>query len=821
MASRVEERNTLLSSYRTGSSGWDELVDGSGRIRPHWDFLIQSLESVGPAQLSFRQSEIRRFIRENGVTYNVFDSSGGREREWPLDIMPVLMDSREWAEIERGLIQRAELLDLILRDLYGPRRLIAEGHLPAEVIIEHGGFLRASNGLFPPDKRFLHFYAADLARGPDGKFLVISDRVQSPSGAGYALENRIVLSRTLPSIYRDSHVHRLALFFRSLRNHMSSMTGGGNRLALLTPGPENETYFEQAFLANYLGFNLVRGADLTVRDGRVFLKTLNGLRQVDGILRRVDDVYADPLELKGDSLLGAAGLMYAMRAGSVSVINPPGVAVIENPGLYPFLPAICKHLLGQDLRLESARTMWCGRDTESILGRLHDLVVKPISSNWENRAVNCRELSKGELDVLKSRIRSTPWSFVAQEVVSLSSAPLWMEDHFEPRKMVVRSYACARDDSFAVMPGGLVRVSPDPDAFVVTSQRGGVSKDLWILASEPEKQVSLISSVGETPLVRSSGEIPSSVADNLFWVGRYAERTEGLARILREILLRLAEFQRDDEGFAALLAALEIHVGPMDARDSAGMEKAATRLLVDAAVTGSVRWDVRALITAGRGLRERLSEDAWRTLNRIEPDLEKGELSPIDSVENVLLYLSSFSGFVAESMTRGQGHRFLELGRRIERTLLSLDLLLQVIAGEPSESVLELPLRIQNSYMTYRRRYKTKMDRAAVIDLLVFDESNPRSVAHQLLRLEELTRGLPDHKEAGRNPESRIARQGVALLRLAEETVRTPAEAPAFRELLIREKTYLRELSDTMTTHYFRYVETQQRLEAGEWSVTT
>lgn len=826
MSASLQTKMSILESYRT-SGGRDELIDENGAFRGHWNFLVDALESMGPRALAGRQEEIHRFIKENGVTYHVYDEGGGKERPWPLDIMPVLIDSREWATVESGLIQRAELFDLILQDLYGPAKLLKEGVLPPEIVFDHGGFLRSCHGLIPPNRRYLHFYAADLARSSNGSFTVISDRLQSPSGAGYALENRIALSRTLPSLYRDSHVHRLALFFRTLRNHLSQLAGGGSRLVILTPGPENETYFEQAFLANYLGFNLVQGSDLTVRDGKAYLKTLNGLRPIDGIFRRIDDAYLDPLELKNDSLLGVAGLMYCIRSGSVAVMNPPGAAVLENPGIYPFLPRICKFLTGQELRLAGAPTYWCGDSLSSVLSRLSDLVIKPIARGWERGTIYCSRLSSAELEDVRRRIQANPAGFIAQEKLPLSTTPLWTGEKFEPRPMVIRSFACARDESFMIMPGGLVRVSPDPDSTVVSNQKGGVSKDLWILASEPEKQISLLSTSMSTPIVRSGGEIPSRIADNLFWIGRYAERTEALARILREVYLRLVEMQGDEEVFDILLLALEPHCGLLDpelVRKHSGspeVERKLRSIVFDASILGGLKFDVRALNTCGRALRERLSEDAWRTLNRLEGELDRPDKSILETLESTLLYLASFAGFVSESMTRGQGFRFLELGRRIERASLAADLLIHATKSKAPDALWEHVLRIQNSYMTYRRRYRTRMDPIAVVDLLVFDESNPRSVTHQLIRLEDLTRGLPEWKEAGKSAESRIALHALSLMRLADGAVRSADDD--YRELqslLSQEKNYLRTLAETISLHYFSYIETQQTLEANQWSVT-
>lgn len=807
----------IFQHYRAGSA-YDEAVDPAGSLRPHWQFLKESLDALGENSLVSRQADIHRFVRENGVNYNVYSESGHHSRPWPLDLIPVPIDSRDWALLEAGLIQRAELLDLMLRDLYGERRLLRERVIPPEVVYGHGGFLRACHGLVPPDKRYLHFYAADLGRMRDGSFRVISDRLQAPSGAGYALENRIVLSRTMPSLYRDSHVHRLALFFRTLRNQFASLAGGGHRIAVLTAGADSETFFEQAFLANYLGFHLVQGSDLSVQDGRVYLKTLGGLRAMDGILRRVDDAFTDPLELRGDSVLGVAGLLYSARAGNIVLINPPGTGVLENPGIVPFLPAVAHYFLGQDLRLRSPETHWCGNELSQVLARLQDFIIKPIARGRQRDSVYANGLNQHDLRSLESKIRAEPWAYVAQEEVELSTTPSWNGRGLEGRPMVLRAFACSAQDSYMIMPGGLVRISPEPGSKAVSNQAGGESKDLWILASEPEKQITLLTaSSGTAPLSRSGGEIASRTADNLFWVGRYAERTESLARILREIMIRLSEGAAEEDPLELLLLSLDPHTGRVDPAlanaPASSVEEKIGAVIFDASILGGVRFNVNSLLRAARSLRERMSEDAWRTLNRMDSDLESNQ-NKTESLDNILIYLSSFSGFVGESMTRGSGFRFLELGRRIERASLLCDFLLSVTGKTVTDGMWEHILKIQNSSMTYRRRYK-RLDPRAVIDLLVFDESNPRSAAHQLRRLEQLTAELPSRREAGKSEEERLAIQAASTLRLAE------GSAPeALRDLMFTELDYLRKLSNVIASNYFSYVEAQQRVEADQWSVT-
>ena len=530
----------LPHGYTVPAGLYDEMIS-AGAVRPHWRALIQGLDALGVGELTRRWEEARHLIRENGVTYNVYGDPRGMDRPWQLDPVPLLISSPEARSIESGLVQRARLLERILADLYGPQTILREGLLPPELVFGHPRFLRPCHGVAVPAGRHLILYAADIGRGPEGSVWVLGDRTQAPSGTGYALENRIVLSRMLPDLFRDCHVQRLALFFRAFRDAIKALAPHNRdnpRIVLLTPGPFNETYFEHAYLARYLGFTLVEGGDLTVRDSRVFLKVLGGLQPVDVIHRRLDDDFCDPLELRGDSFLGVPGLVQAVRAGNVAVANPLGSGLVETPALPTFLPALCRRLLGEELRLPSVPTWWCGDPAglSHVLANLPRLVVKPTFVPARRDPIFGERLSAAERQALADRIRANPRAYVGQEQLPLSTAPVLAGDHLRPCRLVIRAYVSAKDDGFAVMPGGLTRVTASADAMVASMQSGGGSKDTWVLSSGPVSTFSLLSTVVRpVELSRGGSDLPSRAADNLYWLGRYGERAEGTVRLLRGV----------------------------------------------------------------------------------------------------------------------------------------------------------------------------------------------------------------------------------------------------------------------------------------------
>ena len=834
---RDTARGDTLAHYRLSSARFDEMCSAPGTARPHWQYALRAFDALGPAELSRRRDEVQQVLRENGVTYNVYTDPQGHTRPWALDVVPALLTSQEWRTIEQGLIQRAELLNLIGADLYGPQQLIHDGLLPPELIYAHPGFLRPCHGALPTPVPYLCLYAADLARAPDGTIRVLDDRTQAPSGAGYALENRLVLSRILPSLYRDAQVHRLSLFFRTLRSTLAALTPSHQtRTVLLTPGPQNETYFEHAYLASYLDYTLAQGDDLTVRDGHLWLKTVGGLQQVGVVVRRVDDTFCDPLELHRESLLAPPGLLQTVRNNTVVVANPLGSGVLENPGLMAYLPQIAKVLLGQDLRLASVPTWWCGDEQARayVVDHIKDLVIKPVFPHPGTATVYGAQLSTQERDTLIQNIKARPHLFVGQEQVALSTTPVFTGDHLEPRPMVLRSFLVSRDDGYVAMPGGLTRVTPDADGWLVSGQAGGLSKDTWILASEPESQFSLIPAPEHSvSITRSGGEVPSRMADNLFWLGRYVERTAGGARVFREVLQRVldTETARYDTSLSAFLSA-HTHstatylrfIGYGERRRLTVAEKELFATILDADRPGSLRFHLNALVHAGQAARGRLSDDAWRAINRLDHELAQvRSLSEmLESLERLIIGLAAVNGLNTESMARGHGFRFMEIGRRLERALYTLSLLRTgcELPSETEKVVWEMVLAMTDSLMTYRRRYASAVQAGAVLDLLLLDESNPRSVGYQLVQIRDQVVGLPQKKPLPhRSAEERIVLEALTTLQVTDlERYSTSTWDEdlyeALSQLFAGLSTRLLSLSETLSRDYFSHIEVQQQLTA-------
>ena len=824
--------------FTTATSGYGESIDRHGVPRPHWVPLLDSLRDIGTPELLRRWGDAKQLIRENGVTYNVYGDPQGMIRPWQLDPIPLLIPPPEATELERGLIQRAQLLERILADVYGPQRLLKDGLLPPELIFPNPGFLRPVHGLRVPAGRYLHLYAANLGRGSDGRWRVLGDRTQAPSGAGYALENRIVMTRTLPEAFRDCRVQRLAPFFQAFRESLQSLAPRNKenpRVVLLTPGPYNETYFEHAYLARYLGYTLVEGGDLTVRDNRVYLKVLGGLQPVEVIFRRLDDDFCDPLELRPDSFLGVPGLVHAVRSGNVAVANALGTGLLETTALPAYLPRLCKELLGEDLKLGSARTWWCG-DPDSlkyVTDHLSDLIVKPTFPAMRMEPVIPAELSMSQRADLVDQIRQRPHDFVAQECLDLSTGPVLEGDKFVARQLVMRTYLTAQlGGGFAVMPGGLTRVSATADTTVVSMQRGGGSKDTWVLSNAEVSDFSLLPAGGfRVPLTRSSGDLPSRVADNLFWLGRYAERAEGVTRLLRGIVVRLSERPGLVEcpELPSLFQALAAQADPTWPRATAVIDPLDRVIptIFDRADPNSLASVVESLRLVASVVRDLISLDLWRVVNTLsefpagpdaESDTQPTPADLLDLLNRTVITLAAFGGLAAESMTRGDVWRFLDMGRKLERSLHTIGLLKATLVqpASPEGPVLDAVLEVADCAMTYRRRYLSSLRAEAVLDLVVIDESNPRSLAAQLTALMENVDHLPRPAGlVGRAPEQRFALAALNSVRLAEPDRLAAIEGdtrPALVELLDHVGGWLPILSDAITQQYLSHLQTSRHL---------
>ena len=820
----------LLEGYQPRGHVHDEFVAPGGQLRPHYDTFVRSLEALGRHELASRWENAKRAIRDNGVTYNVYGDPEGVDRPWTLDMIPLLVAPSEWNRLEVALIQRARLLNSILADLYGPQRLLHERHLPAPLVFGNPGFLRSCHGITVPRGIHLHLHAVDLARSPDGQWWVLADRTQAPSGAGYTLENRIVLSRSLPEAFRDCQVQRLASFFWAQRDTLTALSASHRdtpRVVLLTPGPLNETYFEHAYLARYLGFTLVEGGDLTVRDRRVFIKTLDGLQPVDVIFRRLDDSYCDPLELRADSTLGVAGLVEAARAGNVTIANALGSGAIETAAISRFLPGLCRNLLGEDLLLPSVPTRWCGDpdDLRFALDHLDQMVIKRSFPPVSGQPVFGRTLTALQRAALVSEIRAHPDAFVGQDEMPLSTAPVWVGQKLESRPLVMRMYVAAAGDSYAVMPGGLTRIAAGGEVPIVSMQRGGGSKDTWVLTDGPISPMSLLA----PPTIRiqrerRSGDLPSRVADNLFWLGRYAERVEHSVRLLRSVVARLtdedvSEVTPERTALVKVLVSLDLLPTslrvPRPARD---LEQELLASLFRPGPGSRLRETLEDLRRIASNVRDRLSIDTWRILNQLRQDfrLRHGRIQLDDALlhlNRMITDLAAFSGMEMENMTRGHGWRFLDIGRRLERAANMAALLTQSTApGAAHQAMLGPLLEIADSTMTYRRRYFAQPQLPLVLDLLVADATNARSMAFQIVQLGDHVDHLPRDKRApSPAQEQRIVTQMAEAIANADlDVLGQPGEDDSFPELHALLNTTvddLRRLSDVITYYYFSHAE--------------
>ncbi len=794
----------FFSAYPKANGRFDELHDASGHIRPHWKVFMETVAASRSEQMRRRLNHVQRQIFENGVTYNVYADPQGSVRPWDLDLLPLILSPEEWRQIEAGVKQRATLLNLILKDLYGPQQLLHEGLIPPALVHGHSGFLRSAHGIPSPAGVYLHLYAVDLARSPDGRWWVLADRTQAPSGAGYALENRLVISRIFPDLFRQLKVEHLAEFFHTLQRSLSHWAPVGQqgeppRIVVLTPGPYNETYFEHAYLARYLGFPLVEGHDLTVREGQVWLKSLEGLQRVHVILRRLDDDFCDPLEFRADSALGIPGLAQAARLGQVLIANALGSSLLESSAFFGYFPSLCQRLLGESLRLPSVATWWCGEQAalEDALQKLDGLVIKGAFPQLRMDTLFGADLTPRERERLILRIRQRPFNYVAQETVQLSQAPSLERGglhRLHARAMGLRVHVVASPEGYVVMPGGLTRVAGDEDERVIALQRGGASKDTWVLSHTPVSTFSLLPrSFHARDIVRSGANLSSRVVENLFWFGRYTERCDNTARLLRMTINRFledAQFLVGSEGLEPYLLVLCRANGLLPTGSEAQATSPAQRAanadepsptvlvrsrdeikdslvagLVEATAHDSFAAHLGYLTRVGFSLKERLSLDNWRTLNRLTQALEEqrvlqtqeinlGEaLVFLDQAVNALMTLA---GFAMDGMTRDVGWHFLSLGRRLERLQFLVSMLRhgQVAhrlklsrEGKASRSkrewiALEEMLELADSVVTYRSRYMMQPEALAVLDLLVLDDTNPRSLLFQLNILTEDCRHL-------------------------------------------------------------------------------
>lgn len=726
-------------------------------LAPAWSHFFEELGPGGFADLPRRAVSLARQIRDNGVTYNVYADRDGPQRPWSLDLFPLIISPESWAGIEAGVLQRMRVLDRVMADVYGPQQMLAEGFLPPALVQGNPGYLRPMHGVKPPGDTWLHIAAFDLARGPDGNWWVLSQRTQAPSGLGYLLENRLAISRQFPQAFEALHVQRLAATYSALMEALQKMcpAGAPPHIALLTPGPYNETYFEHAYLARYLGITLVEGSDLTVRDQRLYLKTLQGLRPVHGLIKRLDDEFLDPLELRPDSTLGVPGLLQAIRAGNVLVANAPGSAFLESPALLGFLPALSRRLTGEALQLPSLPTWWCGERAamEAALPELSSCAIKATYSDERNfEAVLGSQLSRRELDEWAGRIALQGEAHTVQAYMPLSQMPTWSrEGQIAPRAALLRVFAISDGaQSWRVLPGGLARLA-GRDQQIASMQRGGSSADVWIQTHAAIDRTTLLPT-HSTPasLARHRAPVTSRAAENMFWLGRYTERAENAVRLARLTLSLLAGEDRSSTALLEWLHKLAQHnaLVPRDVPSAPRSRRVFERSLIAELGNpngGSVGFSVQCIRSAASAVRERMSQDVWNQIVRFEADVTRQTAEQaadvaagshvtsavLRTLEAASYSLAALTGVQTDRMTRDDAWRLLSIGRHIERLGFLSDAL---SVGFDNGAVHELAgfeamVALFDSTITFHARYQQRRDVASLVDLLVLDGDNPRSLA--------------------------------------------------------------------------------------------
>ena len=749
-------------------SSFDEMFDSSCTARSHWVDIIDGLEKAGIKQLEQKQTEIDWRLEDNGVTYNIYNDPEGNNRRWNLDPIPLVLTSTEWDEISKGLKQRAKLLNLIFKDLYTEQRLIKDGIVPAEIIFAHKSFIPEVFNFENKDYYSMRFYATDISRGPDGKFWVINDRTQSPSGLGYAIENRLTMNSISNDLYPNVEILKMAKFIEGFKTMLKSLSSNQDNplIALLTPGPLNETYFEHSYISSFLDLTLVQGEDLLVKNNQLWLKSLNGLRKVDTLLRRVDSQYCDPLELRNDSQLGVAGLVNVIRKHNLSMINPIGVGILENIGLNPFMKNIAKYLLDEELILPQIATWWCGQKNELdfVLKNIRNLIIKKIDRTDNIEVYFANKLNDEDLKNLVEKIQNNPHYYVGQEIIDFSTTPSFAKGKVEPRNTVIRAFSYLHEDKYHVMPGGLIRVSPTKDSLVVSNQKGGTSKDLWILGKSDDfsgnnifKNRSFIDSRLEN--------ISTKRAENLFWLGRYLTRAITTARMIRFNIKNMLNLNRYDDNTnsrktnkilnIALTHLTMSYPGFLDEK-SIYPVKEIISLIRDKNRIGTLSFTLDMLSNLNASVKNLLAMEAWRIYERMQKEwntYNKKEFltnkDHINELDKLLIYLMAYKELIDESIFKEQGLILYDIGCKIETSQLLISKLRSLLTQKLDKlieyDVLDSMLNSYESYNSYRAYYKSSLDLENVLDFLIFNTKYPKSLIYIINQL------LADLKELPKN----------------------------------------------------------------------
>ena len=737
----------LFQRYRPLPGVPDELCDEAGRMRPGWSGLLAHLSRLSPDEIAHDFARGDQYLADAGVFFRSYGDTTLTGRDWPFSPVPIILPEAEWSSISAGLIQRADLLEQVVDDLYGDNRLVAEGHLPASLIAQSPEWLRPMVGVKPRSGNFLHFIGFEIGRGPDGRWWVLSDRTDAPSGAGFALENRVATSRVFPDLFRQTNVHRLAGFFRAFREGLDHLRADpAARIGILTPGPLTDTYYEQAYIARYLGLSLLAGEDLTVEQGRLQVRTVQGLVPVEVLWRRMDSIWTDPLELAEQSQIGTPGLVSAIRQGQVTMVNALGVGVLETQALMAFLPRISRHLTGQPLALPNVATWWCGQPAElaHVRANAARMMIGPALSTrlpFETKATHAigGQLRGDEGGALDTWLTANAARLVGQEMVTLSTTPVFEDGGLVPRPMTIRVFLARTPQGWQVMPGGFGRIGTGSDATAIAMGQGGAVADVWVVSDTAVEPVSMLAPP-DTPFQRAQlGPLPARAADNLFWLGRYVERTEGILRLTRAYHSRL-----DEAATAPLLALIRerLRVLAIDPEQP---------------VPEGLRGTLASAVNSASQIRDRFSVDGWAALKDLEKSMDRiartAELGTDAAlVMSVLLRkIAGFSGLVHENMYRAAGWQFLTIGRSLERAAMMADLLAVTTGPKAPDGALDLAIEFGDSIMIHRQRYAVTTTRSSVIDMLALDPQNPRSIRFHLMAIRNRVDDLAAHR-----PEAQI-----------------------------------------------------------------
>ncbi len=822
---------------------YDEMTGADGDLLPGWAELAAEIDAIGEVGLAGLTGQVDRLLEDDGVTYTPVDTVSGRPdavpsgpERWRLDPLPLVIAESDWNRLEAGMIQRSTLLDAVLTDLYGNGKLIENGLLPPELVYQHPDYLRPAHGIRIPGAHQLFFHALDVCRDITGEFEALGDRAQAPSGAGYAMADRRAVSKVLPELFRRTAPRGLSAFFHTMRSALASIAPSeaeDPRVVVLTPGTHSETAFDQAMLASLLGVPLVESADLTIRRGRLWMLSMGRFEPVDVVVRRVDAAWSDPLDLRPDSRLGVVGLAEACRRGTVTVVNTLGSGVLENPGLIPFLPKLARAVLGETIKLESVPTFWCGAAGQRryVLDNLDRMVLR---STLRARSEFPAMMSRGELDTWRARIEAEPTRWVGQEIAPFSEAPMATVDGLGAGQVSLRLFTVAHGSGYVAMPGSLGRVQ---EGSLTSAGRGrtSVAKDVWVRsgrAEAPDRREGRVW-LYEGPLVAPEpveSTASPRVLEDMFWLGRYAERTEDLVRLLIAARYRVDDFRFRPEHLGAgcvtvLLSAVSAVSGT---RSIAGDEDPIRRIramMLDAGENGSVAQSLAGLRECARSVRDQLSGDTWMVLAGTDRAVgELGDAPPdagmvlASTQSDVLSGMLALSGLISENMIRDPGWYFLDLGRRVERAQQVVALLRATLTRAHSSAVdslvVESVLAASESGVTYRRRYRGRIQVATMLELLLLDVGNPRSLAYQIAGARTDLRALPDSSGTSR-PVRRLEEVDAVLRRARpEELDRVAADGtrPDLVALLDGLSDALRGLADSIAAQHFWHPSPMQSL---------